>query len=79
MNGDMQLLNNMLLLPRRFYTPKDDLFLCNYLQCEETRGIHHFNSEWKPQEYLEHRQKNSSWIAVIDNLISQGREVNKGN
>lgn len=61
MNGDMQVVKDMLLLPRRFYTPKDDLFLQNFLQCEETRGIHHFNSEWKPQEYLEHRQENSSW------------------
>lgn len=69
MNGDMQLIRNMLLLPRRFYTPKDDLFLYNCLQCEETRGIHHFNSEWRSQEYLEDRQKNSLWMSTVDNRI----------
>lgn len=58
LNGSMQLLKNMLLLPRRFYTPKDDILLCNCLQCKDTRGIHHFNSEWQPKEYLE--QRNSS-------------------
>lgn len=64
LNGDMQLVNNMLLLPRRFYTPKDDFFLFNYLQCDETRGIHHFNSEWRPDEYLKWRKEVSRWAAI---------------
>lgn len=62
MNGDMHAVNNMLLLSRRFYTPKDDMFLWNCLQCEDTRGIHHFNSDWKPQEYLERRKGAVMWM-----------------
>lgn len=65
MDGSMQLLNNMLILPRRFYTPKDDIFLYNSLQCEDTRGIHHFNSEWKPQEYLEKRDTESLCLRFV--------------
>ncbi len=64
MNGDMQLANNMLLLPRRFYTPKDDFLLLNWLQCRDTRGIHHFNSEWRSDEYLNGRTEITAWIAA---------------
>lgn len=69
LNGDMQLVNNMLLLPRRFYTPKDDFFLYNHLQCDETRGIHHFNSEWQPCEYLEQRKDAARWIAIAQKTL----------
>lgn len=69
MNGNMQMVEDMLLLPRRFYTPKDDFFLYNYLQCDQTRGIHHFNSEWRPQEYFDQRQKKVMWIADIENIL----------
>ena len=69
MNGDMQLVNNMLILPRRFYTPKDDFFLYNYLQCEETRGIHHFNSEWQPHEYLEQRKSAAKWMDIVEEAM----------
>lgn len=65
MDGSMQLLNEMLILPRRFYTPKDDIFLYNSLQCEDTRGIHHFNSEWKPKEYLEERDVKSLCLRFV--------------
>lgn len=68
LNGDMQLVNNMLLLPRRFYTPKDDFFLYNYLQCDETRGIHHFNSEWQPNEYLNQRKEATKWRILAENV-----------
>lgn len=69
LNGDLQIVKDMLLLPRRYYTPKDDFFLCNCLQCEETRGIHHFNSEWKPQEYLEQRGKAADWMGVVEDVL----------
>ncbi|MDE5698817.1 MAG: hypothetical protein K2I96_15670 [Lachnospiraceae bacterium] len=69
LNGDMQLVGNMLLLPRRFYTPKDDFFLCNFLQCDETRGIHHFNSEWQPHEYRELRKEASAWVEMMERTI----------
>lgn len=67
MNGDMQLIHNMLLLPRRFYTPKDDFFLWNCLQCEETRGIHHFNSEWQSDEYQKQRIEAAAWAGSVGN------------
>ena len=69
LNGDMQLVGNMLLLPRRFYTPKDDFFLCNYLQCGDTRGIHHFNSEWQPNEYQKLRQESAAWMEIMKKTI----------
>lgn len=69
LNGDMQLVDDMLLLPRRFYTPKDDFFLYNYLQCDETRGIHHFNSEWQPDEYLKQRKEMMKWGAIAEKML----------
>lgn len=69
LNGDMQLVGNMLLLPRRFYTPKDDFFLCNYLQCGDTRGIHHFNSEWQPNEYQKLRQEAAAWMEIMKKTV----------
>lgn len=69
LNGDMQLVDNMLLLPRRFYTPKEDFFLCNYLQCDDTRGIHHFNSEWQPNEYHKLRQEAAAWLEIMKKTV----------
>lgn len=67
MDGSMQLVKNMLVLPRRFYTPKDDIFLWNCLQCKDTRGIHHFNSNWRPDEYQEQRSRIVSWMTMVGN------------
>lgn len=78
MNGDMQLVDNMLLLPRRFYTPKDDFFLWNCLQSDDTRGIHHFNSEWQPQEYREQRAELAECMATAEKWVDRGKcGVNK--
>lgn len=46
MNGDMQLVDGMLVLPRRYYTPVDDFLSVNLLQCEDTRGIHQYHGGW---------------------------------
>lgn len=69
MDGSMQLVDDMLLLPRRFYTPIDDFFLQNFIQCEETRGIHRYNAGWWSRSNHEQRKQNLFWTKVAQKLI----------
>lgn len=46
LDGSMQLVDNMLILPRRYHTPVDDFLFDNYVQSEDTVGVHHYNAGW---------------------------------
>lgn len=69
MNGNMQLRNDMLVLPRRYYTPTDDFFLQNFVQSDDTRGIHHYNAGWWTKEWHDERNSHFSWINMAQNMI----------
>ncbi len=69
LDGSMQLVNDMLILPRRYYTPVDDFLMENYVQTEETRGIHHYNAGWCSAEFMKQRQVEPFWYEVVKRLI----------
>lgn len=69
MNGNMQILDDMLVLPRKYYTPMDDFFLQYFVQCEETRGIHHYNAGWWEKENRDERQSHMAFIEIAKNII----------
>jgi hypothetical protein len=69
MNGNMQLIDDMLFLPRKYYTPVDDFFLQNYAQCEDTRGIHWFNAGWWGDDFRARREKYKMWIEISKKMI----------
>lgn len=68
MNGDMQLVDDMLILPRKYYTPMDDFLLKNYLQCEDTRGIHMYNGGWCEKELSGKRDGDHAWFEIAETL-----------
>lgn len=69
MDGSMQLIDGMLILPRSYQSPKDSFLLEQYVRTEDTISVHHYNSEWCGEEYLTQRGKRSSWYEVAKNLI----------
>lgn len=69
MNGNMQLRNGMLVLPRKYYTPIDDFFLQNFVQSDDTRGIHHYNAGWWTKEWYDERNSHLSWIQIARNMV----------
>jgi hypothetical protein len=69
MNGNMQMVDEMLFLPRKYYSPVDDFFFQNYIQCEDTRGIHWFNAGWCDETIYNIREKNKIWIDISKNMI----------
>lgn len=62
MNGNMQLVNDVLVLPRKYHTPVDDFFLQNFVQCNDTRSIHHYNAGWVSKEMQDERERHLAWI-----------------
>ena len=70
MNGDMQLVDGMLMLPRRYYTPMDDFLLKNYLQCEDTRGVHMYNAGWCSNDFHAQRDEYLPWLKMDETLES---------
>lgn len=69
LDGSMQLVDDMLILPRRFHTPVDDFLLENFVQTEETVGIHHYNAGWCSADYLNQRKEMNFWRKVAGKLF----------
>lgn len=74
MNGNMQLKNDMIVLPRKYYTPIDDFFLQNFVQCDDTRGIHHYNAGWWTKEWQNERDRHMRWAKIAQNAIRDKRK-----
>lgn len=69
MDGSMQLVNDMLILPRRYHTPIDDFLLDNYVQSEDTVGIHHYNAGWCNEQFLKQRKAAAFWKGIAGTLL----------
>lgn len=69
MDGSMQLVDDMLLLPRKYYSPVDDFFLQNFIQCDDTMGIHHYNAGWWTKKNHEQRRNRLSWVDIAKRLV----------
>lgn len=64
LDGNMQMVDKMIVLPRRYYSPIDTFFLQNLVQNSDTRGIHHYNAGWCSEEEHEQRSKRLKWVSV---------------
>jgi hypothetical protein len=69
MNGDMQMIDDMVFLPRKYYSPVDDFFFQNYAQCEDTRGIHWYNAGWCDNSIFDIREKNKKWTDIAQKMV----------
>lgn len=69
MDGSMQLLNDILFLPRKYATPIDDFFLQNFVQCDDSRSIHHYNAGWWTAEWHDERRNRMQWVELAKNVI----------
>lgn len=69
LDGSMQLVDDMLILPRRYHTPIDDFLFEDYVQSEDTVGIHHYNAGWCSEELLEQRQVKAFWREAAKRLL----------
>jgi hypothetical protein len=69
MNGDMQMVDDMVFLPRKYYSPVDDFFFQNYVQSEDTRGIHWYNAGWCDDSIFDVREKNKLWIDIANKMV----------
>lgn len=69
LDGSMQMVDDMLILPRRYHTPVDDFLFENYVQSEDTVGIHHYNAGWCGEQFLEQRKVKSFWREAAGKLL----------
>lgn len=69
MNGNMQLQEDTLILPRKYFTPVDDFMLEDYVRTEESVGIHHYNAGWCDTDFMEQRKVKAFWRDVMRRLI----------
>ena len=69
MDGNMQLVDGMLILPRSYQAPKDCFLLERFVETEDTMSVHHYNSEWCGKEFLEQRKKKTFWREAAEKLI----------
>ncbi len=69
LDGSMQLVDDMLILPRRYHTPVDDFLFDNYVQSEDTVGIHHYNAGWCSTQFLEQRRVKSFWREAARRML----------
>lgn len=69
LDGSMQMADDMLILPRRYHTPVDDFLFDNYVQTEDTVGIHHYNAGWCNKQFLEQRKVKSFWREAAGRLL----------
>lgn len=69
LDGSMQMVDDMLLLPRRFHTPVDDFLFDSYVQSEDTVGIHHYNAGWCSEQFLDQRKVKSFWREAAGRLL----------
>lgn len=69
LDGSMQMTDDMLILPRRYHTPVDDFLFENYVQSEDTIGIHHYNAGWCDEEFLKQRKVKSFWREAAGKLL----------
>lgn len=69
MDGSMQMVDGMLILPRSYQSPKDCFLLERFVETEDTISVHHYNSEWCGKEFLERRKEKAFWREIAEKLI----------
>ena len=69
MDGNMQVVDGLLILPRSYQSPKDCFLLERFVETEDTISVHHYNSEWCGKEFLEQRKEKAFWIETAKKFI----------
>lgn len=69
MDGNMQMVNGMLILPRSYQSPKDCFLLERFVETEDTISVHHYNSEWCGKEFLKQRKEMEFWRETAKKFI----------
>lgn len=69
LDGGLQVVEDMVILPRRYYTPVDDFLLRSYVQGRDTRGIHHYHAGWYSEEYHAERQRHQEWVEIAEKVV----------
>ena len=69
LNGDLQLLNGMVFLPRSYFAPKDFVSYELTALTKDTIAIHHYITGWKEEDYRKKRMENNRklWRLLEEN------------
>lgn len=59
LNGDMQLIDGMIFLPRTYLVPQDSVVYELTAMSEETLAVHRYNAGWKNDDYRMKRIENN--------------------
>lgn len=59
LNGDTQIINNMIFLSREYLSPKDSIVYELSAASSDTYAIHHYNAGWKDNDYRYRRILNN--------------------
>lgn len=62
LNGNMQLIDGMVFLPRNYLVPQDSIVYEMSAMTEDTMAIHRYNAGWKNDDYREKRIANNRRI-----------------
>lgn len=65
MNGCMQMINSAVFLPRKYFSPMDNVVYETCVQTDETIGIHLMNGSWKDGGAMERKRKNNRKLRNI--------------
>lgn len=76
LNGEFQVIDGNVFLPRKYLTPKDFLVYEMGAFCEDTMTIHHFNAGWKPDSFREKRIDNNR--KLLEKMRSMAAENEEG-
>ncbi|MCM1242599.1 MAG: capsular polysaccharide synthesis protein [Roseburia sp.] len=68
LNGNLQLLDGMVFLPRNYLAPLDSVLYEPTAMSDETLAMHHFNAGWRDDAYREKRIANNRklWKLIED-------------
>lgn len=59
LNGDMQIIDGMVFLPRNYLAPQDSIIYELCAMSEETLAVHRYNAGWKNADYRTKRIENN--------------------
>ena len=62
LDGNMQIIDDMVFLPRNYLSPKDQVIYESGVISKNTYAIHHYNAGWKEDDYRSKRVKNNREI-----------------
>ena len=65
MDGTMQIIDGAVFLPRKYFSPMDNVVYETLVQTDETIGVHLMNGSWKDGGSMERKRKNNRKLRDI--------------